>query len=146
MHRSTLVNTIGCWSTNVKLGHDTDFLQRVLDAGLPIGLSPHLSVLKFPAEQWRMYSSAHVPQAVYLEAMRHDAEGLQVQLLTEAATLLAKEERLGRQSSLGLPGPAAALVRWACDVYGRNHWPLNQILYRMWRHNAGLGGKKNKGH
>jgi len=146
MHRSALTDEIGCWSTKVKLGHDTDFLQRVLDAGLPIAFSPHLSVLKFPAEQWRMYSSADVPQEVYHEAMRHDAEGLRVQLLTEAAMLLAREERFGRQSNFGLPGPVAALVRWTCDVYGRNHWPLNQILYRVWRHNAGLGRKKSKGH
>ena len=145
MHRSTLISKIGRWSTKVKLGHDTDFLQRVLDAGLPVALSPHLSALKFPATEWQVYSSADVPQEAYYEAMQHDAEGLQVRLLTQAATLLAGEERFGRQSSLGLPGPAAALARWACDVYGRNHWPLNQILYRVWRHGAGLGRKKNKG-
>jgi len=146
LHRKALIDAVGPWSTRIKMGHDTDFLQRVLDEELGMAFSPHLSVLAFPAGQWRRYSSETVPQKAYLEAMRHDAGGLQLRLLTEAATLLAKEERFGRYSRIGLPGPAAALVRWACDLYGRDRWPMNQILFRVWRHNAGLGRKKNTGH
>ncbi len=144
MHRSALVERIGCWSTKMKLGHDADFLQRVLDAKMSTAFSSNLSVLKFPAEEWRMYSSDDAPQKPYLEAMHQNAENLRVRLLTETATLLAKEERFGRWGHLGLPKSLAAAVRYACDLYGRDCWPLNQILYRMWRHRSGLGRKESK--
>jgi glycosyltransferase involved in cell wall biosynthesis len=138
LHRRTLVDKIGPWSTRVKIGHDVDFLQRVLDKNLAMTFSPHLSVLTFPAGNWRIYSSEIVPQKAYLEAIQQDAEGLQLRLMTEAAGLLAREGRMGRCSGAGLPAPLASLVRWGCDRYGRYRWPLNQILYRMYRRRTGM--------
>jgi glycosyltransferase involved in cell wall biosynthesis len=144
MHRRDLINRIGPWNVRVRLGHDAEFLQRILDAQVRPVYRPRLSAIKFPAEAWRMYDlkSDPLPQEPYLAALRSDPGALRAELLTQAATLFADCNTLTKSSALGLPAPLRILARKACDLYGRQRWPLNGILYRLWRRRAGVSRKR----
>jgi len=139
LHRRDLMDRIGPWNQQVKLGSDAEFLQRVQDSHARLVYQPRLSSIKFPAEFWRMYNrKGGLPQEPYVEAMLRDPGSLRMELLTQAATVFANRETLTETSALGLPAPLRILARMACDLYGRERWPLNGILYRLWRRRAGL--------
>jgi glycosyltransferase involved in cell wall biosynthesis len=139
LHRHDLIDRIGNWNAKIRIGHDAEFLQRVLDAQLQLVYQPRLSAIKFPAEAWRMYEQkGSLPQESYLEAMRSNSSLLRTELLTQAATVFASRDTLAEISALGLAAPLRILARKVCDLYGRERWPLNGILYRLWRRGAGL--------
>jgi glycosyltransferase involved in cell wall biosynthesis len=140
LHRRDLLQKVGPWSTRIRLGDDGEFLGRVLAAKVRLAYWPRLTALKFAAGAWRMYALGEcVPQAKYVEAIRRDAAALRLDLLTQAATSLSQVGSQRNTSQLGLPEPLRTLVRWACDLYGRERWPLNDLLYWVWRRQAGLG-------
>ncbi len=144
VHRSDLIRRIGPWNTRLKMGHDAEFLQRVLDAQVRLVYRPRLSVIKFPAEAWRGYGrqKESLPQESYAEALRRDPYTLREDLLTQAAGVFAGYKTLAHSSAVGMPAPLRILARLACDLYGRQRWPLNGILYRLWRRRAGLTGSR----
>jgi glycosyltransferase involved in cell wall biosynthesis len=144
LHRKGLVEVIGPWLPPVdKIGDDRYFLERILAANVRPGFRRQLSVLKFPSALWKMYSlTSNFPQASYVEAMRHNAAGLRVELLTELATYVS-QQGLGIPKSVSrFPKPVGTLIGWAFDIYGRQRWPVNNFLYWRWRKSAGLPGKK----
>jgi len=144
VHRRDLAERIGPWSAAIKLGADCDYLQRAMDAGARVAVCSELTALKFAAERWRAYGgSASHPQPEYLEALRCDATALQLRLLNQAATLLAREEVGFRRRHRGLARPWRLLIRLTCDLYGRQRWPLNDLLYWRWRRRAGLRRQKD---
>lgn len=144
LHRLDLIDRIGPWNHRIKMGHDAELLRRVLDERARLAYSSRLSVIKFPSGAWRMYDleGGVAPQESYRKTLRSDPDGLRAELLTQAATLFASCDTLAWSSSIGLPAPLRVLVRAACDMYGRHRWPLNGILYRLWRRSSGLSAKR----
>ena len=140
LHRKGLTDAIGSWSPDAKVSDDLEFLQRGLAANVKLGFRRQLSVLKFPASEWRMYSLKNdFPQTRYVKAMHQDPAGLRDELLLELATLMSRRgfvlyEHRGRlyKSLLGLAARATY-------IYGCNRWPVNRLLYGRWRRKAGLG-------
>ena len=144
LHRKGLIEVIGPWSSPVgKIGDDQYFLERILATNVRPGFRRQLSVLKFPAGLWKMYSlTSNFPQTSYVEAMRHNAAGLRVELLTELATYVSQQGPGILKSTSRFPKPVRALIGWAFDTYGRQRWPVNNLLYWRWRKSAGLPGKR----
>lgn len=143
LHRKNLIKTVGPWSTTIRIGDDQDFLQRVLAAKARLGFRRQLSVLKFPSVLWRMYSlTSNFPQSSYVEAMRHNASELRLELLLNLAKAMSMRKPVLPRGTIRLPGPLRALIEWSLDLYGRQRWPLNNFLYWYWRRSSGLTGKK----
>jgi glycosyltransferase involved in cell wall biosynthesis len=136
LHRRCLSEVVGSWSTDKKYGDDQEFLRRVLAANTKLEFRRKLSVLKFPAEIWRMYSiTTDFPQSRYVEAMRRSATKLLEELLLEFAA--------NRSRARGERGPLYRRifrrgVFLLLNLYGWHRWPVNRLLYRRWRQRAGL--------
>ena len=97
------------------------------------------SVLKFPAVLWRMYTLREdYPQTAYVEAMRRDPQHLRDQLVIDLGVCLSHQAILWDKDR----GPAHRALRRllgrATYLYGRTRWPVNLILYRLWRRRAGI--------
>ncbi|MBI4775563.1 MAG: glycosyltransferase family 2 protein [Deltaproteobacteria bacterium] len=143
MHRTSLAEHIGLWSTTIRIGDDRDFLRRAYAANTRFCFFRQLSVLKYPSLLWRTYSlTSAFPQSGRLEAIRRTPEALRLELLQEVAEGMAKwGYRLGPQSS-----PCRKPLRWlvslCMDAYGRHRWPLNRLLYWSWSRASGLSEKK----
>jgi hypothetical protein len=141
LHRRELIDRFGTWSDSTRLGDDRDFLGR-LQGQARFAYLRELSVLKFPAAMWRMYSlTSSLPQSPYLDAMRIDARKLALDLLTDLASRARVPATQIASGLVPLPAPLRALVERALDAYGRQRWPLNELLYRRWRVSAGLPGR-----
>jgi glycosyltransferase involved in cell wall biosynthesis len=114
LHRTTLIESVGRWSPDVKTNCDREFLQRVLASKARIDYVERLAVLKFPAPLWRKRSpGSDPPQARYVEAMRDDATQLALELLTQFAALASRSDLGLRRSAAGVPSPLRRLVRRA---------------------------------
>lgn len=136
LHRKGLTEVIGPWSKGIKLGDDQEFLRRLLDARLKLGFRKQLTVLKFPAALWEMYSiKKDYPQERYVEALRHDAKGFRDDLLLDFAAFGS----VAHKPTNSLP---RRLMSHSLDelfhIYGMQRWPLNQRLYQKYRRWAGL--------
>jgi len=143
LHRKNLIEVVGPWSTTIRIGDDRDFLQRVLAANARLGFRRQISVLKFPSTLWRMYSlTSNFPQSSYVEAMRHNASELRLELLLDLARAMSQREWVLPTGTVRLPGPLRSLIQWSFDLYGRQRWPLNNFFYWRWRRSSGLTGKK----
>jgi hypothetical protein len=143
--RKVLLAQIGPWSTGHKFGDDRDFIERITARKAKLSFDPHLSVLKFPAAHWRMYAlNSERPQETYLEAMKRDADGLRLRLLTRFAGQISKRPvRLSQREGLR-QRMWDSLVWFAFRIYGfrRAHrWPVGSILYWKWRRDSGLAEK-----
>ena len=136
LHRKDLTETIGAWSTDMKIGDDNEFLGRLLAANIKLGSRRQLSVLKFPATMWRMYSIKNdFPQERYVEAIRQDAAKLRNELLLEFAAWASVAHRQK------YPLYRRWMNRIVYDLfrlYGIRRWPLNQLMYQRNRKLAGL--------
>jgi glycosyltransferase involved in cell wall biosynthesis len=145
LHRRDLIDRIGPFDVRVRLGDDAQFLQRVKDSGARLAFHNKLTTVKFPAETWRAYAAPGEPaQTPYARAMCENPNRLREQLLSEAAVVLSNRDILAERSALGLKGLPRTLAIWACDLYGRQRWPLNELLYRQWRRGAGLGAERSR--
>jgi glycosyltransferase involved in cell wall biosynthesis len=136
LHRKRLIETVGSWSTDKRYGDDQEFLRRVLNSNLTLGFRRKLSVLKFPAEMWHMYSlTTDLPQTRYAEAMRQDPARLHNELLLEFATFMSRGPRQRRLLYRRL---VDHIVLFLLHSYGLHRWPVNRLLYRRWRRKSGL--------
>jgi len=136
LHRKCLTEVVGSWPTDKKLGDDQEFLRRVLGANVTLEFRRQLSVLKFPAWAWHMYSiKTDFPQTRYVEAMRQDAARLRDELLLEFATLMSRGQKPRSPLYRRLVG---RVVNPLLYYYGWHRWPVNRLLYRIWRRRAGL--------
>ena len=139
LHRKSLTDAIGSWSSGAKVSDDLEFLQRVLAAKVKLGFRRQLSVLKFPASEWRMYSlRTDFPQTRYVEAIHQDPAGLRDELLLELATLMSRRGFLLYEHRGPLYRALLRMAARATYIYGYNRWPVNRLLYRRWRRKAGL--------
>ncbi len=143
LHRKCLIEVVGSWSHARPLGDDREFLQRVLAANVKLEFRRQLSVLKFPSDEWHMYSlRTDFPQTRYVKAMRRDAARLRDELLLELATLISRgrflpQRDLCKQRSLLYRCLRGPVVR-AMYFYGPHRWPVNRLLYQRWRRRRGL--------
>lgn len=141
LHRKSLIDAIGSWTTKFRLTDDREFFRRVQAAQIRVEIRRQISVLKFPSSAWKMYSiTSNFPQEPYLDAMRCNAEKLRLDLLQDLAMEMAKQPR-PFQGTVPLPAPLRSLLEWSLDVYGRERWPINEFLYWRWRTSSGLGKK-----
>jgi glycosyltransferase involved in cell wall biosynthesis len=146
LHRKELVDRIGLWSERRAIAHDREFLQRVRTARSRTTVCPRVTALKFPAAMWHLYDPlSRPPQGPYLAALREDPQALRQLLLSEVSA------RAERTASSPLT-PHNRLSRWlltvrrkGMDLYGRQRWPLNELLHRYWRRSAGLDGRSDRG-
>ena len=135
LHRKSLTEVVGYWSTAKRLGDDQEFLRRLLNANVRLGFRRQLSVLKFPAAMWRMYSiKSDFPQERYVESLRHDPAGLRNEILLEFAAFgsVTHKEKSSLHTRLRRG------VNRLLQSYGEHRWPLNRMLYQRYRRRAGL--------
>ena len=145
LHRREVVAKVGLWRDPAELtwSTDYDYGRRVHLAGLQIEFVPSFGVVKFPAMRWRTYgvTSSH-PRAEYLEAMLQDPTTFSVRILTESAVSFSRFTFQGARQPLeqALREAAGAsshalkvFVRAVIDSYGRQRWPLRQLLHRRMR-------------
>jgi glycosyltransferase involved in cell wall biosynthesis len=143
LHRTNLIESIGLWSPSIKFGDDRNFLHRLFAANLKFDFLKQLSVLKYPASVWRMYSlTMNFPQSKHVEAMRKNAEELRLELLLEIATVISQQKSSIGQQKSRLPKPLFKLLRLIINAYGQQHWPLNKLMYWRWRRKTGLAEKQ----
>lgn len=142
MHRRELTGSIGNWKTDLRVGDDREFLERVQNGQFNVSCFYDLSVIKFPAAQWKMYSlECMPPQESLLATMRGDARGLCHELLVQLAESSAKRGgRLDVNRSL-MRKTAGKALRFVFRVYGTRRWPVNNFKYWRWRRKAGLSAK-----
>jgi glycosyltransferase involved in cell wall biosynthesis len=139
LHRKSLIDTMGLWSLRMRMGDDMDFLRRIFVANAQLGFRRQLSVLKYPANLWHMYSRAsHFPQQKHMEAICNDPEAFRLELLLDIAAHMSRHMKLLRQYKGRVSKLVQGLIRFALDMYGRNHWPANSLCYWWWRRKAGL--------
>ena len=145
LHRREVVAKVGLWKDPAELtwATDYDYGRRVHLAGLRIEFVPSFGVVKFPAMRWRTYSatSSH-PRATYLKAMLGDPAEFSVRILTESAVAFSSFTSQGARQPLkqALREAAGAgihalkvFVRAGIDAYGRERWPVRQLLHRRMR-------------
>ena len=146
LHRKSLTDVIGLWSLRTRMGDDMDFLHRILLANARLDFRRQLSVLKYPANLWHMYSRvSHFPQKEHVEAMRSDPEALRLELLLDIATVMSRHMKLLRHYKGRISRALQELIRFGLDMYGRNHWPANSLCYWWWRRKAGLTASQRNG-
>jgi len=143
LHRKTLSEVVGLWSPEIKFGDDRNFLQRILAANVQLDFQRQLSVLKYPAGLWQMYSlTSNFPQLKHAEAIRNNAEALRLELLLDLAKNMSWERMLfPPHTSRRL---LHELVRFFLDIYGRQRWPINNLYYWRWRRSSGLVRKQHE--
>ena len=139
LHHVNVIGRVGPWSTSIRMGHDREFLQRVLQAGVPSAPCCRLSVLKFPATHWNMYAlTSDYPQTTYVEAMQQDPAALQLQMLQD----LAFSAALARGRPRAHRGrPLKSLFDMVVGA-AYKHQPLrsafDRLEYDYWRGRTGL--------
>jgi len=140
LHQKRLMEVVGSWSQDVKVGHDREFLERVLAANAKLKFRRQLTVLKFPSVVWRTYSSgADLPQTRYVKAMHQDGAGLRDELLLEIATFMSRRGLRQYGHKTQLRRSLIWLASSAISLYGYDRWPVSTLLHRRWRLKAGLG-------
>ena len=145
MHRKSVVEKIGLWPEKIKFGDDREFVRRMMAARIPLEFRQHLSVLKYPAAAWRMYSlTSNYPQATQLEAIRGNPEALRRDLELQLASPAPANAAPRQAHLLPLPGVVRKLIRVALNWYGHDRWPVNRFEHWRWRRLTGLSQKKSK--
>jgi glycosyltransferase involved in cell wall biosynthesis len=139
MHRRSLAEVVGPWSTHLRTGHDRDYLQRILDAGVSVGQSHRLSVIVFASGLWGMYSlSGDPPQSPYAEEMRDGAGDLQTDLLAQLSAVKSSHAESSRHLRTHLETLPKQLARRVIAAIAPSRWPANLLLYHYWRRRSGL--------
>jgi glycosyltransferase involved in cell wall biosynthesis len=134
LHRKSLTEIVGSWTTDKIFYHDQEFLQQVVRANVKLGFRRQLSVLIFPSDMWHSYSTnTDPPQTKYVEKMCQDATGFRDELLLELATLASS----GALHELRIPLHRRLMIG-ALHFYGMQRWPARELLHWKWRRNAGL--------
>jgi len=138
LHTKNLFDVIGSWATFGKYGDDREFLRRLFDANVSLEFRRQLTVLKFPAAMWHMYSiKKDFPQTRYVKAIYEDATKLRNELLLEFAAFASiRHEPSSPLYTRVFSYSIDRLIR----TYGLHRWPVNLLLYRRYRQLAGLNG------
>jgi len=144
LHTPALGTKVGGWrpAHELSVGVDLDFLLRALNSGASVACCPGLGVVKWPSGHWKGYArDAPYPQK---EAWREietspleSANGL----LNKVAGALASKNGPGVWPSWkGLLHAWSVLKRelrwliiWPAFVYGRERWPLRELMQRRFR-------------
>lgn len=95
LHRRDLVDLAGWWAAPeaTACGVDLDYSRRVFAAHRRFSVARRLSVLKFPSPWFRAYAADAIrPQAGYLRRMQENAPGLEHDVLTQLADILARDQ------------------------------------------------------
>ena len=138
MHKRSLTEAIGPWSSKIKLGDDREFISRLRTHGAKMGCDRQLSVLKFPAGLWSMYSlSSNFPQEKYVKSMQDNAAALSQDVLLDFVSALSKDFG-GIRGKKRLMEPLVRLIRPLFRLYGYDRWPLNRWINRRYRRRKGL--------
>ncbi len=142
LHRRDIVHEIGFWPDHRRLSCSVDkyYFKMASQAGKRIEFNPDLTVLKFPAALFSIYSLRDTPpQLLDLDAIKDDAEGFKQRLLVELALVPFKETPPAPLTQ----GPVHHIVarvlsktarfcfHQALKLYGQDRWPRYQ--YRVWR-------------
>lgn len=129
----------GPWSTELASGVDKDWLARAWRRGMRSQGVARLSVLRFPSSEWVPYrAGAACPQRPMLEAMQANPQRLECQLLTALASHLSCQPHNAppppprSEFSTSLLYLRSALM----TAYGRQRWPLRQLIRRHEERNA----------
>ena len=143
LHRTNVIDKIGPWSTGIRMGHDREFLQRAMKAEVRFAVCRQLTVLKFPAGQWSMYTlTADFPQASYVEAMRKDPAALRLEMLQDLASGTSLAGWLPeRQRNLPL-SILKDMVLAPVYRYEPLRRSFDRLFYRYWRRRTGLDKKR----
>jgi glycosyltransferase involved in cell wall biosynthesis len=138
LHRKSLIDVVGRWS-DVKVGDDREFLQRILDAKIKLGFRRQLSALRFPSGDWHMYSvKTDFPQTPYANAILQDPRGLREELLLQLVELASHTGVSSFEHRDSVKRGLRQLGARALYSYGCNRWPVNRLLYWRFRRRAGL--------
>ncbi|MBW1787841.1 MAG: glycosyltransferase family 2 protein [Deltaproteobacteria bacterium] len=142
-HSRELTENIGLWEENRTIAADRDFLERVRKSGIKTVFFDSLSVLKYPSAWWELYSSHSVlPQFGDVEAMRENAGDLQLRLLVEIARRASFQDYRIYQRQKPVRMTVGIIIRFLLRIYGYDRWPVNGLMYRLWRRKAGLEKRK----
>lgn len=145
LHRKDLINLTGPWPEDMKMSDDRFFLDRILKAQARCIFWKKLSVLKYPAPSWRLYSSTmDPPQEKDLMSIRRGPEEFQLDLLNDVGVRVARNGIIFHRPKGRIRGPLFALIRLIMGVYGFNHWPVNQIICWRYRKRSGLIDKEKR--
>jgi len=131
LHKKDIVDDCGYWgdSSNLYLGVDFDYLRRVHRSGKLIQCVGRLSLLKFPSWMWGTYAADYNPgQLEYSIQLKEDPEALETEILTGSALLLSRRFRPRRKTVAILKDLFRSVLYRVRDLYGRDRWPLKQIL------------------
>lgn len=146
LHRKELINITGPWPEDMKVFDDRIFLDRVLKTKTRCIFWKKLSVLKYPAVSWRMYSrKTDFPQERDLISIRRDAEKFRISLLNKIALEVARNEinfHKPKKTILGFL--FSVFVQPVFKVYGYHRWPVSQFWYWLYRKWSGLIDKRKQ--
>ena len=141
LHRRELTQEIGPWRAHSELSvyADCDFLSRTYRANKKIELSKELSVLKFPSARWHMYSrKAEFPQQVYLDKLISDPKKLHIDLLLDGACTISQSNHPVVRIRRLLRQIKNQIENNFMDLYGRDRWPIAQIIQRRFNRSLRL--------
>lgn len=135
LHRRDIVETCGGWADplSISLPIDREFMRRIYRSGKRIVAQPRLSVLKFRAASWKMYTlSGDYPQEGYLQAIETDARTLHERLLLDLVLALARRHYQPTPAGTAFRQAFARLIDTMVDRYGR-YWPLSPLIHRRFQ-------------
>ncbi|MCW3975294.1 MAG: glycosyltransferase family 2 protein [Candidatus Bathyarchaeota archaeon] len=136
LHRKSLIEVIGSWSTKKRWGDDIEFLKRIISTKASLDWRKQLSVLKFNSSKWHLYSlKTDFPQTKYFKAMLQDAKLLRDELLLEIVARISHRGSILQEDESPL---YKLIINRALSFYGRYRWPLNKFMHWRWRRRAGL--------
>jgi glycosyltransferase involved in cell wall biosynthesis len=139
LHRKELIDLTGPWPEDVKIAHDRIFLDGVLKARAKCIFREKLSVLKYPAIHWRLYSrTIDLPQEKDLKSIRSGAEEFHLSLLNDVGVSIARNEISLYKPKNWVPGFLLSIIRPIFRAYGFHRWPVHQIWYWYYRKRSGL--------
>ncbi len=138
LHRKEIINECGLWGDHLKLerGVDFDFLRRIHLKGKKIAFYPGLSHLKFPSWLWGTYKKDFDPiQKKYFNKLKTDPLKLEKEIFIEAAIKFSKKKFSQIPLRQDVYEFIKRNIRRLSDLYGREKWPLKNILVQRFQRN-----------
>ncbi len=134
LHKKDIVCESGYWGEHTELsrGVDFEYLRRIYLSGKKISFIPRLTLLKFPSWMWGTYGKDYNPgQWEYFGKLEADPAGFEHEVLADAAVRLAIESKKKISPRIHFRELIKMGFHGICDLYGRERWPVKQIL--VWR-------------
>lgn len=136
LHKREVTEELGPWGDHLKLmtGVDTDFFRRFHLSDKKISYYPRVSLIKFPSPMWRIYKKGNNQgQLEYSGKLKKDPEKLEMEILNQAAELLAYRTREKIGAGRAAKDLIYIILKNMIDFYGSERWPLKQILLRRFQ-------------